>query len=381
MIGSILTICLNVSGLGIAAPQVAEQSIPINRTWDLLPANDLKKALLRASKLFGRRRILLAGVTIDGKVLSGIHKRIVGDDLNRPFREHLRLPIDPEDFLLFLDDLLSARLSPLGRQAISLPPSRLRKAGILLHPDDVFRKAERRYAGKEKTIVLTDSKAPTKLPPARNGSYIGPRWAYRYKQPETQKDRLWALYRTNPDFSQRVRSLVKQLRKQGVKVVVESTVRDPRRGFLLYASYVLGRSKTESEVKLKTARLQKLNREWGLKIPINFVHSGGWQVTAAEARKLAETFGVTYATENGARKSDHYGGRAVDIYAVGLPRMIRLKAPNGKQKRFDLYADSNSRDLNLTPEMITWIEDNFLFKKLKKDYPHWRDNRPRLSLD
>ena len=294
--------------------------------------------------------------------------------MTRAFREHLNLPVDPEDLLLFLDDVLAEKPSPFSKRVLSMPPSRLRKAGILLHPDDVFTKRPRRYGESNKNLVLTESKSPSKEAPAADGAFVGPRWSYRYPQPQTQKDRLWALYRRNPDFSQRVRSLITQLRAQGANVVVESTVRDPRRGLLLYGSFILSRSESEKEVKLKTQRLNRLNRLWNLGIPIQWNHGRGWEATIREATKLAEAFGVTYATENGAKKSDHYDGKAVDIYAVGLPRIVRLKAPGGKQKKFDLFAEHQSRDLNLTPEMITWIETNFEFKKLKQDYPHWRDD-------
>ena len=62
MIGSILTICLGVSGLNIGVPAVETMSILGDRKWDRLPGADLKKALEKAAQLLGRRRVVLAGI-------------------------------------------------------------------------------------------------------------------------------------------------------------------------------------------------------------------------------------------------------------------------------------------------------------------------------
>ena len=375
MLASIFTLSTLLCTLEIAAPPQKLELLTTDRRWAKLPGPNLEKALERAAQLLARRTIILAGARIDGKVLRDIQKRSRGGNLTRAFREHLHIPIDPEDFLLFLDDLLSRSPEVFTGRPIDLTPSRLRSAGILLHPDDAFRKRPRKYGVAGQSLILRSPEVRRDTRPASAGASLGPRWTFRYQQPESQADRLWALYRLNPDFAQRVRSLVKQLRNQGVGVTVESTVRDRRRGFLIYGAYILSRSTLESEVAFKVARLERLQKSWKLDVPIQWAHSGGWKRTIEEARKMAEAFGVTYATENGARKSDHYDGRAIDIYAVGLPRVLRLKAPNGKKRKFDLFAVEQSRDLNLTPELVSWIEDNFEMKKLRQDYPHWRDAR------
>ncbi|MDZ7829651.1 MAG: hypothetical protein U5K33_09260 [Halofilum sp. (in: g-proteobacteria)] len=43
------------------------------------------------------------------------------------------------------------------------------------------------------------------------------------------------------------------------------------------------------------------------------------------------------------------------------------------RRQFDLSGANEARDLNLTPEMIRWVERSFGFKKLRGDYPHWSD--------
>jgi hypothetical protein len=88
---------------------------------------------------------------------------------------------------------------------------------------------------------------------------------------------------------------------------------------------------------------------------------------------MAETYEVVYATEAGARASDHYTGRAVDLVVLALPRQLALLAPNGEIGRFDLSPPRAARDLSLSPEVIEWLEENFDLTKLRSDYPHWSD--------
>jgi hypothetical protein len=88
---------------------------------------------------------------------------------------------------------------------------------------------------------------------------------------------------------------------------------------------------------------------------------------------MADTYDVVYATEKGARWSHHYSGVAADFVAVGLPRSLRLIAPDGADHTFDLSDPGHTRDLSLSPEVISWIEEHFGMKKLRSDYPHWND--------
>ena len=363
---------------GVIPVQTTSDGIEIesNRTWEILPGElGPRKALEIAAQKMGVGQIRLAGVLVNRVALESIRRRFSGQtELNRPFREHLRLPIDASDFLFFLDDLLAVDPRLLLKKPVELSASTLRDAGVFLHPDDVFFNKPRRYGEAQKRLLLSTSSQGKVERPAVDGSNIGPRWALRFQQPITESKRMWALYRKNPDFAQRVRTLLSQLKKQGAFVTVESTVRDRRRGFLLYASYVLSRVKSETELKETTQRLNQLRESWNLDIDIQFRHQAHWRETVHAAQALADDFGVTYATAGGAKNSSHYDGKAIDIYAIGLPRVVTLLAPNGKKRRFDLFADSQNRDLNLTPEMIDWIEENFEFRKLRKDYPHWSDN-------
>jgi hypothetical protein len=375
VLASIFSLSTLLFSLELGALPKDIESIKTDRNWNALPGPNLHKALDRAIDLLGRRTIILAGARIDGKTLSDIQKRSQGADLTRAFREHLRIPIDPEDFLFFLDDLFLAPANVFLGRPIDLSPDRLRAAGILLHPDGVFRARPRKYGeNRDRILVKTPVLRKDKRPPPA-GAYLGPRWTNLYQEARSAEDRLWALYRKNPDFATRMRSLIKQLRAQGVQLSVESTVRDRRRGFLIYGAFMLSRSRSQSKVNFLLSRLPRLQKSWALDLAINWSHPDGWKRTIHEARKMADAFSVTYATENGARRSDHYDGRAIDLYAVGLPRTLRLKSPKGQTKRFDLYAATQSRDLNLTPELVEWIEKHFELRKLRKDYPHWRDAR------
>jgi hypothetical protein len=88
---------------------------------------------------------------------------------------------------------------------------------------------------------------------------------------------------------------------------------------------------------------------------------------------MAERYDVVFATEQGAKNSNHYGARAADLTILNLPRKLTLRAPDGAVETFDLSAPDNPRDMNLDPNLIEWIEKHFQMKKLLSDYPHWDD--------
>jgi hypothetical protein len=92
---------------------------------------------------------------------------------------------------------------------------------------------------------------------------------------------------------------------------------------------------------------------------------------------MADTYDVVFASEAGARRSSHYGGGAVDLTVVALPRALELEAPGGERQRFDLSAPDETRELSLTPEVVEWVERAYGFEKLRPDYPHWNDARGR----
>ncbi|MFP6639377.1 MAG: hypothetical protein VCC04_03960, partial [Myxococcota bacterium] len=117
------------------------------------------------------------------------------------------------------------------------------------------------------------------------------------------------------------------------------------------------------------------NTEWGLDVPIQWRHPDGWQATRAAAREMADTYQVVFATESGARSSDHYTGRAVDLVAVALPRTLELIGADGEIGRFDLSDPAESRDLSLSMALMEWVEQHFGLKKLREDYPHWVDDQ------
>ncbi len=357
---------LLIATLSALRPPVSD-AVDADRSWDVLPADaDASERLAIAGQRLGSRSLNVAGAVLDGGTLIALSRQ---RPLVRSVREHLRLPVDVGDLILFLDDYLEAPRSP----DVVIPPGRARSAGILLHPQDVFRDEPREYGGSR--LALAPPASQEGLRPPRNGALLGPRWAARYQQPEDEAGRMAALAAMNPSFAERVGSLITQLRDQGATVVVESTVRDRRRGYLLYGSYLLSRADSAKDVRRRVKRLRRLNRRWRLKVPIRWRHPKGWRATIAAATQMAETYGVDYATERGARKSDHYDGEAIDLWAVGLPRQLKLHAPDGTFLWMNLSGDEQSRDLSLTPELIDWIEAHFELEKLRRDYPHWKDAR------
>lgn len=377
-----LIIALYPLALAAAAPgSGTARTLHINRQWDILPGSetDSKRALLaHAGTLLGPWLIEVAGVKFTGTSLVQIASADPGYDVVRVVREHLRRPIDLQDFLFFLDDVLLAGEQGLRGQQVFIPSGRARLAGILVHPQDVFdQNKARKYGAKAKTLNINEPKQPAKLSPAIDGTPLGPNWTARFLNPDTEEAMLAALEKTSPSssFPRRLRNLFDQLRGQGAEIDIQSTVRSPERGYLMWGAFVLSRLKTSADVQHWTRKLDHYNELWKLSIPIHWQHPAGWQTTVNAAREMADAYNVVYATQRGARYSDHYDGIAIDFSAVGLPTVLELVSSDGReQRRFDLSQPYATRDLNLTPELIDWIEQNFDLQKLRMDYPHWRDS-------
>lgn len=369
-------IALLVGGNAVASDP---PPLDTDREWDSLPPaethTEQADAFRHAGRAIGRRVIHLAGVEVDRADLVLLSLVPPDEPMTRAVRERIGRPVDVTDFLLFLDDLIVAHAPNLDHTEFWLPSGRARAAGILLHPDDVFGDEPRRYGGRP--LALFKPKRPAELEPAPDGAPLGPRWTARFENPEDEAQMLAALEKANPgDFADRLRNLLQQFRNQGAEAWVYSTVRSPERGYLIYGAFILGRARNADEVERRAAKLDRLNRDWNLDIPIRWRHPEGTDATIEAARAMANAYDVVYATEWGARHSSHYEGTAVDFAVLDLPRSVTLTAPDGgTSRRFDLSGGDEPRDLNLTPEMIRWVEREFGFSKLRGDYPHWGDTR------
>ena len=354
------------------------RTVATNRSFDLLtrPVGEegRRSALLQAGYALGSWQIHLSGVEIDGAALVRLASEPADEPLLRTVREGLRRPIDLDDFLLFLDDVLVAGAAGLRGKLVFVTSGRARKAGILVHPDDVFKQRPRRY-GTRGALSIDQPKPQVDFPLAKDGETLGPNWTMRYRNPQTERELLTALAAKNRtgDFAGRVENLMAQLRKQGGQVYLNSTVRSRERGYLMWGAYALSRMDSRKDLLAGIEKLETVNAAWKLDVPIRWMHPAGWRETRDAAREMADTYDVVYATEQGARASNHYDGRAVDLTAVGLPRQLELRGSDGAERRFDLTAPEQTRDLSLSPELITWVEEHFELEKLKSDYPHWND--------
>jgi len=340
------------------------------------PRKSLRGLYLQAGKLLGDWTIVVSGMKIDGPRLVELSKKCPGEPFVRVVREDFRFPVDVDDFVYFLDDVLREGRRGLRGKQVWVLPGRGRAAGLLVHPDDVFRKNRPRVYGEPERKLGIDRPVPQPdLPPAKDGDPLGPNWVTRYQNPVGDEAKLEALRKINPSktLAERTASLLKQLREQGCETGLYTTVRNRQRGYLMYGAYTLSKLKTQRGVRRAVRKLRRLNRAWGLNVDIRWEHPRGWRATVEAARKMADAYPVTYATAYGARKSKHYDGEAVDIAAYGLPRKLTLTSPDGEEKVFDLSAPYHNRDINLTPELIEWIEEKFQLEKLKFDYPHWND--------
>jgi hypothetical protein len=298
------------------------------------------------------------------------------EPLLRAIREALGRAIDLPDFLFFLDDVLKAGDDGRRGEHFYVTPSRARSAGILVHPDDVFFAKPRLY-GDKASIAVDRPRRQIEYPPAKDREPLGPNWSMRFGNPASEQAMLAALEASRPgaQFASRIRSLVEQLRGQGAGVLLNSTLRSPKRGYLMWGAFLLSRTVGDAATLEVVARLEDANRDWALHVPIEWVHPDGLAATREAARLMADAYEVVYVTEAGARASKHYAGVAVDLQSHNLPRSLTLVSPGGEAAHFDLSDAAETRDLSLSPALIHWIEEHFELAKLRSDYPHWDDAR------
>lgn len=358
--------------LGLLWTLAVAADLPTDRVLDHLTHPNLPGALSEAAGCrWDRGEVKFSEIRLDRDLLLRLARSGEEPPL-RVLREGLGRPVDPVDFVLFLDDLCVALESESATGfPWTVPSGRARAFGIFVHPKEVYADGEVNYG--DHPVSLDPILDYRSLPRPPDGAPVGPHWARRYLEPESDAAKLEALSRANPAFASRVGSLIEQLRKAGALVYVESAVRSRHRGYLLYGSYWLGAARSEAQARARTSKLQAYNREWKLDVPINWEHPEGWRKAVEQAGLLADTYGVDYATVRGARRSRHYDGNAIDFVAVDLPRTLTLTAPDGKKRTFDLSAPEQTRDLSLTPELVDWVEAHFGIRKLRKDYPHWSD--------
>lgn len=363
--------------LFVPEPAFGKEVIRINRRWDVLDPvgrtpSSLRRGLEEAARRLGEFTFELAGAEVDRALLLEV-ARSTEEPPTRGMRERLLQAVDLRDFVLLVDDLLRAKRHGLDEAVI--PSGRARTAGILLHPDDVFSEAPRLYARRARRLSVEEppNDPVPRVPPWTPAGSI---WTAAYPQPETEAEHLAALSKHNRSLRDRLVHLFAQLRAQGAAVEINASVRPRERGYLIYGAYLLSRSRTARQVARRISRLGRLQRLAGVRVPIRWSHRAGWRATVRAARKMADAYGVVYATRRGALHSDHYDGRAVDFSATGLPRKLELVSYDGERRiTFDLSDPGEPRDLNLTPRLIEWVERAYGMEKLKSDYPHWADER------
>ncbi|MFT4622212.1 MAG: hypothetical protein ACI8PZ_000868 [Myxococcota bacterium] len=371
--------------LGLLAATAAEPPpaplapIDANRTWEILPEpvdGDARPTLAVAAAALGDWSVGFAGLQIDAPTLIALADTRADEPLLRAVRERFRRAIDLDDFLLFLDDLVQAGGSGRAGEPFDVPAGRARAHGLLIHPDDVFKKGKPRVYGEKYSDIAVDEPVPqTEYTPAEDGALLGPEWTMRYRNPTDELEQLVGLHEKRPrkTLPSRVGALLMQLRDQGADVWLTSSIRHRERGYLMWGAFVLSRAESEAALEATAKTVEAAGPEWGLDVDIQWRHPDGWTATREAARRMADAYDVVYATEGGARYSKHYDGVAVDFVAIGLPRELTLYAPDGEVGVFDLSNPDNTRDLSLEPELIAWVQRHFQLTKLTSDYPHWND--------
>ena len=161
-------------------------SIPTNRVWDVLQvasgAIEHRPLFVEAGEKLGDWSFYIDAMRVDGKRLKKVARKKTKDPFLRVVRENFGRPVDLDDFLYFVDDLLLAGQNGLRGNLVWIPASRARKAGIFIHPDDVFLDDKPRLYGQDMGPLNIDKpKRQIRLKPANDGSILGPRWCARYK--------------------------------------------------------------------------------------------------------------------------------------------------------------------------------------------------------
>jgi len=351
-----------------------------NQDWEALP-EPADEAALRldfalASWIFaaapgGIVSVGFAGEEIDARRLARWAATPLTRSLVTAVREDLRRPVDVHDLALFLDDLITT-----GRlHDVTVPAGRARSEGLLVHPREVYQNQDWAYGTRP--LATAASLAMPHTDPAEDGTPLGVGWTARFANPRTVAERLDALTGERPEagLAERVASLGAQIEAQGGLFWVTSTVRDPRRGLLLWGSFLLSQARSAAQVEASVSRLEAAAERWGVSVDIVWRHPEGWQATVRAATEMAEAYDVVYATERGARSSRHYGGLSVDMVAIGLPASLTLVGSDGVAATFDLSDPSHTRDLSLEVDVVRWVERHFALRKLDSDYPHWTDTR------
>jgi hypothetical protein len=366
---------LSLVPLASSASPVTSTSIPSNIQLEVLEPGTSREMLAQAGELLGGWSVEIAGVAVDGPRLSAIASS-EDSELLRAAREDLGRPVDLDDLILLLDDVLVAGQAGRRGEDFCFTSGRLRSAGVLVHPDEVFKGKVRSYGGKE-SISVDRPEPPASYPPAADGDLLGPNWSARYQNPSAREPMIAALAEQRPeaDYAARIEHLLQQFEAQGAEVWVTSTVRSRHRGYLMWGAFLISRAESEAQLNEVLARLEAVNVEWKLNVPIQWRHPEGWEANVEAGRQMAEAYDVVYATENGARWSKHYSGVAADFVVLDLPRSVTLTARDGASQTFDLSDPRQPRDLSLTPELIDWVEQHYGFEKLNSDYPHWDDVR------
>ncbi len=357
-------------------PAIPLAPIAVDRRWEVLrrpTQGDLREAYRRAGAALGEWTISLGGSALDGPTLLRLVDSAPDEPFPRVLREALGLPIDPLDLLYFLDDVLVAGEAGRRGEPFYVTSGRARTNGVLVHPDDVFFDKPRVYP-KVEWLGVDEPLPQESFTPAADGDLLGPGWTMRYRNPTEREELFRTLAEKRPEatFSTRVAALVVQLEQQGARVHLASFLRYPERGYLMWGAHLIRMAEGEKEVLAAVKKLDAANEEWA-HVAVVWTSPDGWRATQEAARRMADAFDVAYATEHGARHSNHYDGTAVDFSAVALPRTLELVAPDGERRTFDLSGADQPRDLSLTPEVVRWVEEHFRFDKLEDDHPHWDD--------
>ena len=279
--------------------------------------------------------------------------------------------------MYFLDDVLKAGDQGLRGRPVVVSPSEARDAGIALSPEEaLLHKSPRRY-GTQRARLVHEPSPPENLtqPETEDGPALVGTSASETQPTRPPSWQSWArrtliLRSACRCFDQLAIQHDANDKSLDVPVDLSSTV--PGRGYLMFGAYSLSQAKrrlswnqivytSSPDVEAERWQTAALSPRPLLRTKDLSTSPGapaGWtEATRDAAESMRATFGVAKATKNGALHSNHIRGFAADITANALPR-FRPEYPDGAKVTFDLSGDDESRDLSLTPKVITWINQH-----------------------
>jgi hypothetical protein len=178
------------------------------------------------------------------------------------------------------------------------------------------------------------------------GEPSGPQWCTRFPTSASLDD-------LQPDFGDKVRAFLSQLKKAGATVSIAATYRPPERAYLMHWCCMVANSGQDPH---SIAPMKGVAIDWA--------HGGSIADARAAAKKMMAQYEIQFPAS---LESRHTQRRAIDM-TIGWTGTLNIMDFNGQK-----HAISSSPRNGSNPELIK-VGATFGVMKLVSDPPHWSDD-------